>query len=471
LYLYKNTGNVLFYKLANRKGRENIMNNMIEKIVLLEEEHDKLDPEIVKKKNVKLGLRNTNGTGVVAGITSKGQVKGYETNSDGEVVAVPGKLYYCGYDVEEIANSVDKENRRFGFEETAYLLLTGELPMGDDLKSFSQELASRRQLPDLAKSIITSNSANDDQMGALHSAVASLHKFDKHPKAMDIRHTTEQCVDLIAKIPTVIAYNYAVLYSHEGATPIFIEPREDLSIAENFLYMMNGEVPDPVVAQIFDMALILHAEHGGGNNSTFTVRTVTSSLTDTYMAICAGIASLAGHLHGGANEAVMGMMDHIKADVKDWTDDDAIRAYLEGIMDKTHGDGSGKIFGMGHAVYTVSDPREIIFREKARVLAEEAGRMDEYNLYMKVKEIAEGVVKERKGKMVCANVDFLSGFVYDMIGIPKEIFTPIFAMSRVVGWTAHRIEEIIQGRLIRPAYASTIDEHPTYPSISERLSK
>ncbi|MFC1770115.1 citrate synthase [Nitrospirota bacterium] len=443
------------------------MDNMIEKIVILEEEHDRLDPEIVKKKNVKLGLRNANGTGVVAGITSKGQVKGYEKNAKGKVVAVPGKLYYCGYDVEDIAASVTKENRRFGFEETAYLLLTGELPMAEDLKSFSQELALRRQLPELAKSIITSNSKNDDQMGALHSAVASLHKFDKHPRAMDIGHITEQCVDLIAKIPTVIAYNYAVLYSHEGASPVFIEPREDLSIAENFLYMMNGEVPDPVVAQIFDLALILHAEHGGGNNSTFTVRTVTSSLTDTYMAICAGIASLAGHLHGGANEAVMGMMEHIRRDVKDWTDDDEIRVYLEGIMDKKHGDGSGKIFGMGHAVYTVSDPREIIFREKSRVLAEDAG-MDEWNLYMKVKDIAEGVVKSRKGKMVCANVDFLSGFVYDMIGIPKEIFTPIFAMSRVAGWSAHRTEEMIQGRLIRPAYASTIDEYPRYTSLSER---
>lgn len=443
------------------------MNTMLEKIAKLEEEHDKLDPDFVMRKKIKLGLRNFDGTGVVAGVTSKGLIKAYKRDRHGKNIPIPGKLYYCGYDVEEIAAQIEKE-KRFGFEEMIYLLMTGELPQASDLKNFSQELAQLRTLPPLAKEIIRFNSENDDQMGTLHAAVAALHKFDSNPRSTDIRDVTRQCLDLIAKFPTIIAYNYSVMSNGEKSSPVLVEPDENLSIAQNFLYMLTGSVPEDFIAHAFDLALILHAEHGGGNNSTFTVRTVSSSLTDTYMAICAGIASLAGHLHGGANEAVMNMMEGIKISVKDWKDDDEVYAYLAGLLDKKHGDLSGKIYGMGHAVYTVSDPREIILKEKSAIFAERFGRMDEFNLYSKVGDLAVKAVKDKKGKKVCPNVDFYSGFLYSMMGIPQELFTPVFAMSRVAGWSAHRIEEIIQGRLIRPAYISSIEGTMKYRPISQR---
>jgi len=443
------------------------MESLLEKIHRLELEHDGLSPELIKKKNMKLGLRNRDGSGVVAGITSKGQVKAFDKDADGNNVPIPGKLFYCGYDVEDIVTNVEKDGR-FGFEETAYLLLTGILPSSDDLQSFSHELAVRRPLPDIAKRIIRFNSENDDQMGALHTAVSCLHKFDSNPRSTNIKDVTRQCIDLIAKFPTIIAYNYGVLRSDAGHSLLMVEPEEGLSTAENFLYMLNGKIPEKTVSHMLDIALILHAEHGGGNNSTFTVRTVSSSLTDTYMAICAGIASLAGHLHGGANEAVMNMMEDMKKNVKDWNDDDAIYSYLGGILDKKLNDGSGKIYGMGHAVYTTSDPREPILKKKAFSLAEKAGRLDEFSLYEKVARLAVKLVKDKKGKDVCPNVDFFSGFVYDMLGIPQELFTPIFAMSRVAGWSAHRIEEIIQGKLIRPKYDSSVEEIKRYTSMDER---
>ncbi len=446
---------------------EGEMENLLDKITQLELEHDGLKPEQVKARNIKLGLRNQNGTGVVAGITSKGQVKGYEKNAWGHNIPVHGKLYYCGYDVEEIVSSLEEE-KRYGFEETAYLLLTGELPSSDDLNGFSEELAERRYLPEQARKIIRFNSENDDQMGALHAAVSVLHKFDSDPKSTDIRDVTRQCIDLIAKFPTIIAYNYNVLRANGSHSPIFVEPDKSLNTAQNFLYMLDGLIPEDVFSHIFDIALVLHAEHGGGNNSTFTVRTVSSSLTDTYMAICAGIASLSGHLHGGANEAVMGMMGDLKETVKDWDDDDEVSNYLAGILDKKNHDCSGKIYGMGHAVYTVSDPREIIFKHKASMLAEKYGRLDEFKLYDKVAGLSVKMIKKKKGKKACPNVDFYSGFVYDILGIPKELFTPIFAMSRVAGWSAHRTEEIIQGKLIRPSYVSSLTEMLRYKPMRER---
>ncbi len=443
------------------------MEHLLEKITRLEIEHDGLDPALVKRKNVKLGLRNVNGSGVVAGITSKGQVKGYERNARGNNVPVPGKLYYCGYDVEDIVRNVES-GKRFGFEETAYLLLTGELPDADDLKAFTRELDARRSLPEQAMNIIRITSENDDQMGALHAAVSVLHKFDNNPKSVDIRDVTRQCIDLIAKFPTIIAHNYKVMRPGGHAGSPMVRPKSGVSTAENFLYMLDCDVPEDSAAHLFDIALILHAEHGGGNNSTFTVRTVSSSLTDTYMAICAGVASLAGHLHGGANEAVMNMMEDLKTNVRDWNDDDELNRYLEGILDRKFNDRSGKIYGMGHAVYTVSDPREIILKEKVSKLAEKCGRLDEFHLYERVARLAVRLIKTKKGKNACPNVDFYSGFAYNMLGIPTELFTPIFAMSRVAGWSAHRIEEIVQGRLIRPSYVSSLDDTYDYVPLEKR---
>lgn len=443
------------------------MESLLEKIIKLEIEHDGLDPELVKQKNVKLGLRNLSGTGVVAGITSKGQVKGYERSRAGHNIPVPGKLYYCGIDIEDIVRNVEQE-QRMGFEETAYLLLTGELPTVDDLKSFANELAERRSLPDIAKSVIKINSENDDQMGALHGAVSILHKFDGNPKSGDIADVTRQCIDIIAKFPTILAYNYNVCKASSGGSPIFVEPDSRMSTAENFLYMLNGKIPEKLMAHVFDIALILHAEHGGGNNSTFAVRTVSSTLTDTYMAICAGIASLAGRLHGGASELVFDMINDMQSKLRDWQDDEEIYSYLSDVLDGKQNDRSGKIYGMGHAVYTISDPREPILKQKALKLAQEAGRMQEFYLYEKVAALSVRLIRKKKGKRVCPNVDFYSGFLYDMIGIPKELFTPVFAMSRVAGWTAHRIEEIIQGKLIRPSYVSSLKDAKNYIPLHQR---
>lgn len=444
------------------------MENLLDKIIRLEEEHDKIDPELVARKKIKLGLRNPDGTGVVVGITSKGQVKAFKRDAHGHNIPIPGKLIYCGIDVEEIVKGIENDSR-FGFEETAYLLLTGELPTQQDLDGFTSEIGKLRPLPDIVKEIIKFNSRNDDQMGALHSAVASLHKFDTCPRSTNIKEVTRQCIDLIAKFPTIIAYNYAATRTRNGKKVKMIEPDPKLSTAENFLYMLHGTIPEKDLAKAFDICLILHAEHGGGNNSTFTVRTVSSALTDTYMAICAGVASLAGHLHGGANESVMHMMDEIKKNVRDWNDEDEISRFLEGLLDRRNGDGSGKIYGMGHAVYIISDPREIILKERARHFAEKTSRVNEFDLYDKVGRLAVQVIKRKKGKDVCPNVDFYSGFIYDMMGIPRDLYTPIFAMSRVSGWSAHRIEEIIQGRLIRPSFVSTLPKKVKYLPIDNRI--
>ncbi len=434
-------------------------------------QHNKLDPKIVKEKNIKLGLRNEDGTGVFVGITSKGQVLGYQKiiSADGteKVDPIPGKLYYCGYDVEELVAAKEKE-QRFGYEETIYLLLTGELPAEADLKSFSQELAKRRSLPREAKEMILSRPQHDDQMGSLHTIVSAMHLFDKNPNSTDIKDVTRQCIDLIAKFPTIIAYNYQKTLMKKKDLKRLIAPDQDLSAAENFLYLLSGKVPDRFTAELFDTMLIFHAEHGGGNNSTFSTRCVSSSGANTYMALCAGIGSLSGHLHGGANEAVVKMISDIKRNVKDWESDEKVASYLEMLLDKKAGDRTGKLYGLGHAVYTVSDPRAVFLEKKAGGLAEMAGREKEFALYKRIAKLAPQLVKEKKGKVVCTNVDFYSGFVYQCMGIPKELFTPIFAMARVAGWSAHRIEEIVQGRIIRPSFVSSLKGRQKYTPISKR---
>ncbi len=447
------------------------MDGVLKKVEALALRHDKLDPKIVKEKKIKLGLRNGDGTGVFVGITSKGQVMGYEKviSSDGteKVNPIPGKLFYCGHDVAELVAGKEAE-QRFGFEEVIYLLLTGELPTEEDLKSFSSELGKRRELPKEAKDMILSRPQHDDQMGSLHTLVSAMHLFDKNPNSTDIRDVTRQCIDLIAKFPTIIAYNYQKTLMDKRNAKKLLAPDPDLSTAENFLYLLSGKVPGRVTAELFDTMLIFHAEHGGGNNSTFSTRCVSSSGANTYMALCAGIGSLSGHLHGGANEAVVRMISDIKKNVKDWESDEKITAYLKLILEKTAGDKTGKIYGLGHAVYTVSDPRAVFLEKRAEELALMAGKEKEFALYRKIAKIAPQLVKEKKGKVVCTNVDFYSGFVYQCMGIPKELFTPIFAMARVSGWSAHRIEEIIQGRIIRPSYVSSLKGKVKYLPMSKR---
>ncbi len=447
------------------------MDSVLKKVEQLALQHDKIDPKIVRARNIKLGLRNEDGSGVFVGITSKGQVIGYEkvTSGDGieKLNPTPGKLYYCGYDVEDIVAAKEAE-KRFGFEETIFLLLTGVLPSREDLKGFARELGKRFYLPEAATKMILNRPPKNDQMGSLHTIVSAMHLFDKNPNSTDINDIVRQCIDLIAKFPTIIAYNYHASLSEKITLKDLIIPDPELSIAENFLWMLLKRKPENLMAQFFDTMLIFHAEHGGGNNSTFSTRCVSSSGANTYMAICAGIASLSGPLHGGANEAVSRMMSDIKKKVKDWDDEDEIKAYLTLLLEKKAGDKSGKLYGIGHAVYTVSDPRAVFLEKRAGELAKLAGLEKEFMLYKRVAKIAPRLVKEAKGKVVCINVDFYSGFAYKCMGIPKELFTPIFAMARVAGWSAHRIEEVIQGKIIRPSYVSSLKGRKQYVPIHKR---
>ncbi len=449
------------------------MENILQKIEDLALSHDYVPPELIKEKNIKLGLRNADGSGVVVGITAKGMVKGYDKISkpDGGYTVKPsdGRLYYCGYDVSDLVRSIQGEDR-YGFNEITYLLLAGELPTMSDLEKFDNAIAERRTFTRSERSIIMAEGVNYNQMYALHSVVSHLSRCDRNPDSTDIRHVTTQCLNLIAKMPLIVAYNYNVLRFRKGSDLNIMKPDPDMGSAENFLYLIRGKRPTKQEAMLFDLAIMLHAEHGGGNNSTFTVRTVSSSGANTYMAICAGIASLSGHLHGGANESVMKMMKELKNYVRDWEDEDEIRSYLVKILDKKAGDGSGKIYGMGHAVYTLSDPRAVLFREKAEDYARVHKNLKELYFFDRVAKVAAQIVKERKGIIVSPNVDFYSGLIYKMMGIPMDLYTPIFAMARVVGWSAHRIEQIVQDKIIRPAYVSSLyTDHRDYVPLSERM--
>ncbi|MDR3237592.1 MAG: citrate synthase [Spirochaetia bacterium] len=443
------------------------MNDVLKKIEELTIAHDKISPSLVKEKDIKLGLRNADGTGVVVGITTKGRVLGYEKNANGEKVSIEGKLYYCGYDIENIVKEITMRNT-FGYDEVAYMLLTGELPAESDLRNFSDDLVKRRSLSKQERSVIMEEVQNDNQMYALHSVISHLGRCDSNPDSTDIKDVSRQCINLIAKFPTIVAYNYNVNRFRHGEDLMMIRPRNDLSTAENFLYMLKGEVPDKNEAQLFDIALVLHAEHGGGNNSTFTVRTVSSSGANTYMAIAAGIASLSGPLHGGANESVMKMMKDLKKNVKDWSEESAIEKYLIDVFEGRAFDHSKKIYGLGHAVYTLSDPRAIILKERAREFSKRKNAFDEFTLYENVEKIGTRILSERKGVPIRANVDFYSGFIYKMMGIPQALFTPIFAMARVAGWSAHRLEQIVQGKIMRPAYVAADTKERAYTKLVER---
>jgi citrate synthase len=446
---------------------------MLDRIVDLVKTHDEVSPDIIRERNVKLGLRNADGSGVVVGITGKGSVIGYTKNPPGrdggksEVKPCEGRLYYCGYDVAKMVEEYELKNR-FGFEEVSYLLLTGVLPSAKELDDFREELSKRRGLTRAERAIIMESAENDNQMYALHTGISHLSRCDRDPDSTDIRDVTGQCINLIAKFPTIVASNYSVSRFMKGSDLKIVRPRADLGIAENFLYMLTGEVPDRYEARLFDIALVLHAEHGGGNNSTFTVRVVSSSGANTYMAIAAGIASLSGHLHGGANESVSLMMKDMKKRVNDWGSDRKVRSYLAATLDGKAGSRSGKIYGFGHAVYTLSDPRAIILKRHAAELAKIKGALEEFLLYDRVERIAVELLAERTGKTVSANVDYYSGFIYSLLGIPRELFTPIFAMARVAGWAAHRLEQLVQNRIMRPAYINPFLEEKAYPRIEER---
>lgn len=421
----------------------------------------RIDPDLFVKYNVKRGLRNEDHSGVLVGLTKIGDVVGYERLPQGGLKAIPGKLVYRGIDVEDLVKGFYAENR-FGFEETAFLLLSGYLPDKEEDEVFRSLIATYMPLEQKTKMNIL-DLEGQDIMNILARCVLEMYIFDPAPDDTSRENLIRQSIELIARFPTIIAYAYNVVrHSRQGRSLHIRHPKENLSVAENFLYMLKGEFTD-LEARVLDLALVLHAEHGGGNNSTFTVRVTSSSETDTYSSIAAAIGSLKGPLHGGANKAVTDQFLHLKETIRDWTDVQEIDDYLMKMLRKEVYDKKGLIYGIGHAVYTVSDPRALLLKEKARELAVEKGREREFAFLELLEERAVECFMNYKGnqvnKRVCANVDFYSGFVYDMIGLPQEVYTPLFAMSRITGWTAHRIEELNfdSRRIIRPAYKNVAE--------------
>ena len=418
---------------------------------------DWIDPAYYRKYGVKRGLRNSDGTGVLVGLTTIGNVHGYILN-EGERQPIPGELYYRGINVKDIV-AADRREHRFGYEETAYLLLFGELPNARQLVDWKTKIGSYRKLSDGFKENAIMRNPPKDIMNALARAVLFAYAFDPDgdPDDISIEKCLEQSIDLIGSIPTIAAYAYqAKRHYHDGASLMLRNPDPRKSTAENILLMTREDGRyTRLEAETLDLALILHAEHGGGNNSSFTTHVVTSSFTDIYSSVAASMLSLKGSRHGGANLRVMRQMEEILANVKDWTKPGSVVKYLEKIADKEAGDGTGLIYGLGHAVYTISDPRAEMLKKKAEALAKDKGRTDEMRLFEMIEELGPEIVRSRHPNAddVCANVDLYSGFVYDMLGIPKDLYTPLFAIARCVSWCAHRMEELInQGPIIRPAY-------------------
>ena len=418
---------------------------------------DWIDPALYRKYGVKRGLRNDNGTGVLVGLTTIGNVHGYVMD-EGERQPVPGELYYRGINVRDIA-AADKREHRFGYEETAYLLLFGSLPKKRELVDWKNRIGAYRKLSDGFKENAIMRNPPKDLMNALARAVLFAYAFDPEgtPDDISLEKCLEQSMDLIGSIPTIVAYAYqAKVHYHDGASLMLRNPDPRRSTAENLLMLVREDGRyTRLEAETLDLALILHAEHGGGNNSSFTTHVVTSSHSDIYSSVAASILALKGGRHGGANLRVMRQMEEIKANVRDWGRDSSVTAYLERIADRKAGDGTGLIYGLGHAVYTISDPRAQLLKAKARTLAKEKGREAEMRLFERIELLGPDIVKSRhpRAEDVCANVDLYSGFVYDMLNIPRDLYTPLFAIARCVSWCAHRMEELVnQGPIIRPAY-------------------
>ena len=421
---------------------------------------DTIDPALYRKYGVKRGLRNDDGTGVLVGLTTIGNVHGYVV-SEGEKQAVPGELYYRGISVKDLV-AADRKEHRYGYEEAAYLIMFGELPTARQLVDWKGKLGSYRRLSDGFKENAILRHPSADIMNGMARAVLFAMAFDERPEMevaedLSIEANLERSIDLIGSIPTIAAYAYqAKAHYHLGGSLMIRNPDPKKSSAENFLSLIREDGRyTHLEAETLDLSLILHAEHGGGNNSSFVTHVVTSAHADIYSSVAASILSLKGSRHGGANLRVMRQMDEIKANVKEWRDEKRVVAYLEKIADKKAGDGTGLIYGLGHAVYTISDPRAQLLKKKARELAKAKGRMDEMKLFETIEEAGPAIVKARhpRAEDVCANVDLYSGFVYDMLGIPRDLYTPLFAVARCVSWCAHRMEEMInQGPIIRPAY-------------------
>ncbi len=429
-----------------------------------------IDPELYTQYGVKRGLRDKNGKGVLSGLTAISLIKSSE-EVDGRSVPCDGELYYRGYNIFDLVNGFRAQNR-FGFEEVAYLLLFDELPDKDRLKSFAHVLNASRKLPTNFTRDVIMKAPSGDIMNSLTKSVLTLASYDNNVSELSIDNVLRQCLMLISVFPMLSVYGYQAYNHYERDDSLYIHrPDNKLSFAENILRLLRPDKKfTDVEAKVLDAALVLHMEHGGGNNSTFTTRVVTSSGSDTYSVIAAALSSLKGPKHGGANIKVIRMMDDLKQKVRDTKDEDAVRDYLRRILHKEAFDKSGLIYGMGHAVYSISDPRARIFKHFVKQLAFEKNHMDEFELYSMIEKIAPEEISQnsRIYKGVSANVDFYSGFVYRMLGIPVELYTPIFAIARIVGWSAHRIEELINvDKIIRPAYRS-IMQYRDYEDIKER---
>ncbi len=407
--------------------------------------------------NLKRGLRNADGTGVLVGFTKGGSVQGYMVE-DGAPVPIPGKLYYRGYDVMDIVNS-HAENGTFGYEEVAYLLLMGQLPTHEQFRKFDTVLSHARILPDGFTEDMIIKAPSKNIMNKLARSVLALYSYDDNPDDTSLENIMRQSIELIGRFPVIVANAYAVKRHYFDGKSLYIHvPKEELSVSENFLRIVRKDKSyTREEALLLDIMLMLHAEHGGGNNSAFTCRVLSSSGTDTYSAIAGAVGSLKGPLHGGASKKVMDMFNDLKANVKDVKDDAEVSYYLEKLLDGEAFDGAGKIYGLGHAVYTMSDPRAEALKKYAQKMAESTGNLDDFLLMETIERLGIPMIMDKKGKTmpICANVDMYSGLVYTMLGIPEDLLTPLFAIARIAGWCSHRIEEVLTGgRIIRPAYRS-----------------
>ena len=415
------------------------------------QKYNYIDPAYYERYNVKRGLRNADGTGVM----------------DGEKIPAPGQLIYRGIDVEDLIEGFTKE-KRFGFEETAYLLLFGALPTQTQLEQFGDILAAYRTLPPNFTEDMILKAPSHDVMNKLARAVLALYSYDPAPEDHDFPSEMLKALKLVARFPMIVAHAYAAKRHYYDNESLYLHrPQPGLSVAENFLYSVRHDNQfSPEEAKLLDLCLVLHMEHGGGNNSAFACRVLSSSGTDIYSSVAAAVGSLKGPKHGGANMRVMDMFTYIERDVKDWKDDEEISAYLSKIIRKETGDGSGLIYGMGHAVYSLSDPRAVVFKSFVQQLAEAKGRKKDFDFYNMIERLAPQVIAEKRHiyKGVSTNVDFYSGFVYNMLDIPLELYTPIFAIARIVGWSAHRMEELVNvDKIIRPAYESIMEPREYIP--------
>lgn len=443
----------------------------IDDLAVMAKDSTYIKSEYYDKYDVKRGLRDINGKGVLTGLTEISDIISSKTNEDGKSVPCKGELYYRGIKIQDIVNGFAGSGNRYGFEESAYLLLFGKLPNNDELKKFIEILGGFRRLPNSFVRDIIMKAPTNDMMIALSRSVLTLYSYDSNPDDISITNVLRQCLQLIAQFPLLAVYGYNVYKHYYNSESLLIrKPNPDYSIAENLLYILREDGNfTPLEAELLDICLVLHAEHGGGNNSSFTTHVVSSSGTDTYSSIAASLGSLKGPRHGGANIKVVKMIEDMKTNLADYSDE-SVTKYLEDLLDKKAFDRSGLIYGMGHAVYSLSDPRADILKSYIKALANEKNAQGEFELYEKIQRLAPEIIGKKRSiyKGVSCNIDFYSGFLYNMLGLPVELFTPIFAIARVVGWSAHRIEELSNnGKIIRPGY-NAVCEYKEYVARDDR---